>query len=68
MCIFFGIGKSIMLFFLVDKYGETLCESLKQETPVSAKQGTCSLCDSSSLVFKSRLNVCASDFLYNTVL
>lgn len=32
------------------------------------KLGTFSLCDSSSLVFKSRLNVWAPDFLYNTVL
>lgn len=32
------------------------------------KLGTFSLCDSSSLVFKSRLNVWAPDFLYSTVL
>lgn len=54
-------------FPLVDKYAETQCESLKQEAPVSAKQGTCSLRDSLSLVFKSRLHVYASNFLPETV-
>lgn len=52
-----------MLIFFADKYGETLCESLKEQGPVSAKQGTCSLCESLSF----ELNVSAPDLLYNTV-
>lgn len=61
------IKQNQILRFFADKYGETPRESLKQEALVSAKQGTCSVYDSSSLVFKSMLNVCASDFLCDSV-
>lgn len=44
-------------FVCADRCGETLCESLKQDALVSTKLGTCSLCDSLSLVFKAGLNV-----------
>lgn len=54
----------VILFFFLDKYGETLNESLKQEAPVSEEQGTCRLSDSASLVFKKQF-ICASDFLYS---
>lgn len=57
----------LILFFFADKYGETPCESVKQEAPVSAKQGTCCLYDSSSVALNNRLNVCAPDFLYENV-
>lgn len=53
-----------ILFFFAAKYGETLRESLTNESLVSAKVGTCCLCDSLSLVFFFKKQI---DSVYSTL-